>query len=124
MPPPVIPSGDSLDGSETLIALQGGKLRKFMLSMLRRRLERYTASITGSLGQATITFTTPFSAVPWVQPVNAVIGGQLFIGVVTSATTTGATLTFYRTKGTLLVNASAVELAPAGTPVSCIAFGS
>lgn len=142
--PPVIPDADPLDGSETVRVRQKGMIKKVAVALLKglkgdaglkgdqgvkgdvgtpKRIETYAATIAGSAGQAAITFAA-FTTAPHVDPKNIIISGQLYVGTATNITTTGATLTYMRTKGTLLLTASAVEVAPAGTSVSAVVIGS
>lgn len=142
MPAPIVPDADALDGTETTLIRQQGRLRRLAVSIMKglkgdkgdqglqglpgtpKRIEAYQGSIAGSAGQATITFSPAFTSAPHVDPKNIIISGQLYIGTATGITTTGATLTYMRTKGTLLLTASAVEFAPAGTSVSAVVIGS
>lgn len=113
------------DGSEAIRVLTGGRWRWMMLSKLfGLRLETVSAKVVGSAGVVTLAFAAPFKKPPVLLPMNVAVGRQLYLGVATSVTETGAVVTLVRSKGTLLLSDGPFEYAPAGTTVSAVVIGS
>lgn len=88
-----------------------------------RRIERYTGTVVGTNGIATITFPTAFAAPPLGDVVTTWDGPQMVTGQVTNTTTTTATVKVMKSVGTLLLNSAPFGVAPAGQIVTIDVFG-
>jgi len=88
-----------------------------------RRVERYTGTVVGTAGMASITFSSAFAAPPLGDIVTTWDGTQMITGQVTATTTTAATVKVMKSQGTLLLNASVFVVAPAGTVVTIQVIG-
>ena len=87
-----------------------------------KRIERYTCTVAGSAGVATITF-PEFSAPPLGKVIDGWSGLTQVTGQVSATTKTTATIDVRRSRGTLLLSAGPYELAPAGTAVTVELIG-
>lgn len=81
-----------------------------------KRVERYTGTVIGSQGLATVTFPA-FAAPPLGKVIDGWNGDQQITGMVTATTTTTATVAVKRSRGALLLSAGPYETAPAGSVV-------
>lgn len=86
-----------------------------------RRVVSLSATANAS-AIATLTFSPAFTAAPVVLVVDRFVGDQLVTGTVTAVSTTGATITVKRSRGTLLLTSGPFEPAPS-TAVTVIAIG-
>lgn len=89
-----------------------------------KRIERFSGTVAGAAGLATIPFSPAFAAPPLVRVVEGWLGDQLISGSATAVTAAGATVAVKRSRGTLLLTSGPFEPAPAGTAVTVEAIGS
>jgi len=81
-----------------------------------RRVERYTGTVTGGNGMATVTFPA-FASPPMGKVIDGWNGEQQITGMVVSTTTTTASVAVRRSRGSLLLSNGPYEIAPAGSVV-------
>lgn len=87
-----------------------------------KRIERYTGTVAGSQGFATVTFPA-FTKAPLGKVVDGWNGEQQVTGMVTATTATTATVAVRRSRGALLLSSGPFEIAPAGTVVMIEVIG-
>ncbi|ORE91013.1 hypothetical protein [Aurantimonas sp. 22II-16-19i] len=88
-----------------------------------KRVEHHTGTVSGSQGVAIVTFAPPFAVPPLCTVIDGWEGTQQITGAVTATTTTSATGSVRRSRGTLALSAGPFETAPAGTTVKVQAIG-
>lgn len=78
-----------------------------------------TETVSGVVATAgakvAVKFTKTYTAPPNVTPYNAIVNGQLVIGVPSDVTATGCNVIVVQTRGTLLLTTGPIENSPAGT---------
>lgn len=141
--PPKVPEATSLDGTETMFGIKGGKWVGFASALLKglkgdkgdkgdkgntgdagapKRVERYTAT-TNASGVATFTFSPAFTAAPDVQVIDGWAADQMIAGGVTAVSTTSCTVQAKISRGTLLLTSGPFQTAAAGVSVTIRAIG-